>query len=91
MTDYRKARATACPRCAAEPGNPCVNAYRTRMPLLHPCRWRAAAGENGNTLMTQRPVTRKRLGKQGGPLPSIDVADALVDQRRANRHDSRCE
>ena len=70
MTDYRKARATACPRCAAEPGNPCVNAYRTRMPLLHPCRWRAAAGENGNTLMTQRPVTRKRLGERSGPLPS---------------------
>ena len=66
MTDYRKARATACPRCAAEPGNPCVNAYGTRMPLLHPRRWRAAAGENGNTLMTQRPVTRKRLGSRAG-------------------------
>jgi hypothetical protein len=43
MTDYRKATAVECPRCAAKPGNPCVNAYGNQMPLLHPCRWRAAA------------------------------------------------
>jgi hypothetical protein len=41
MTDYRKARAMACPRCAAKPGNPCVNAYGGQMSLLHRCRWRA--------------------------------------------------
>jgi hypothetical protein len=51
MTDYRKVRAAvACPRCAAKPGNPCVNAYGSQMRLLHPCRWRAAAGEEGKRL-----------------------------------------
>jgi hypothetical protein len=43
MTDYRKATGVACPRCAAKPGNPCVNDYGSRMWLLHPGRWRAAA------------------------------------------------
>jgi hypothetical protein len=36
MTDYQKATAVTCPRCAAKPGGPCVNAYRSRMRLLHP-------------------------------------------------------
>jgi hypothetical protein len=45
MTDYRTARAVACPRCAAKPGNPCVNAFGSQMRLLHWCRWRAAKGE----------------------------------------------
>ena len=45
MTDYRKVRAAvACPRCAAKPGNPCVNAYGSQMRLLHPCRWRGGRG-----------------------------------------------
>ena len=48
MTDYEKARGMACPRCAAEPGNPCVNAHGRRMGLLHhPCRWRMAADRVG--------------------------------------------
>jgi len=46
MTDYRKVRAAVgCPKCAAKPSNPCVNAYGSQMRLLHPCRWRAAAEE----------------------------------------------
>ena len=44
MSDYQKARAVACPNCTAQPGNPCVNAYGNRMQLLHPARWRVAAG-----------------------------------------------
>jgi hypothetical protein len=44
MTDYRVTTEVACPKCAARPGNPCTNANGSKMPLLHPSRWRVAAG-----------------------------------------------
>jgi hypothetical protein len=44
MADYGMARAVACPNCGAKPGTPCVNTYGSRMPLLHPARWRVATG-----------------------------------------------
>jgi hypothetical protein len=44
MTDYRVTTEVACPKCAAIPGNPCTNANGSKMPLLHPSRWRVAAG-----------------------------------------------
>ena len=50
MTDYLRARAVACPRCAAKPGNSCVNAYGSQMRLLHPCRWRAVAEREGQSI-----------------------------------------
>ena len=56
MTDYRKVRAAVgCPKCAAKPSNPCVNAYGSQMRLLHPCRWRAAA-EEGKRLRIEAMV-----------------------------------
>jgi hypothetical protein len=48
MPDYRKAKAVECPRCTAKPGNPCVNEYGNQMSLLHPWRWRAAAGRTAS-------------------------------------------
>ncbi|MGN6334431.1 zinc finger domain-containing protein [Mycobacterium sp.] len=48
MTDYQEAKAIVCPTCAAKPGNPCVNAHGSRMWLLHPTRWRAAAGRKAS-------------------------------------------
>jgi hypothetical protein len=48
MTDYEKAKAMACPRCAAKPGDPCINANGNKMWLLHPPRWRAAAGRKAS-------------------------------------------
>lgn len=44
MTDYHKARAMACPSCAAKPGDPCINANGSKMWLLHPPRWGVAKG-----------------------------------------------
>jgi hypothetical protein len=43
MAEYQAAQAVACPNCAAKPGNACVNAYGSRMRLLHPARWRVVA------------------------------------------------
>jgi hypothetical protein len=43
MTDYEKAKAMACARCAAKPGDPCINALGNKMWQLHPDRWRALA------------------------------------------------
>jgi hypothetical protein len=48
MTDYEKAKAMACPRCAAKPGDPCINSNGNKMWLLHPPRWRAAAGRKAS-------------------------------------------
>jgi len=41
MNDYELARAMGCPRCAARPGDPCINANGTKMWMLHPprCAW----------------------------------------------------
>jgi hypothetical protein len=48
MTDYRKATAVTCPRCAAKPGSPCINSYGSQMHLLHPSRWHTAGGRNAS-------------------------------------------
>ena len=42
MNDYELARAMWCPRCAARPGDPCINANGTKMWMLHPPRWSVA-------------------------------------------------
>jgi hypothetical protein len=86
MTDYRQASAMACRRCAAKPGNPCVNAYGSRMPLLHPCRWRAAAGKKARDWDRAAPNSQPFDGGDVRQIIGLDPGDGN-GWRRRNRND----